>query len=402
MVRGGYGMFYGRITNEQIYEEMTLTGVPNSQINATIFPTTGSSNSTGMPTPGMPVYPNILATYNPSVGKPNIAYFPGDVRLPGAEEFDAILEHTIAANTAISVSYIGSVGRFLPIGIDTNLPAPSSLSYTINGGPLNGQTMSYPFFAGPRPNANYQKMVMYCSCVTSHYNAFVAQVNRRLTQGLQFNFSYTYSHGSDDGASSSAAITSNGPVNPDNLALEEGTSYLNVPNRFVGTLVWLPTYFSGSSNLLTRTALSGWQISLNQTAQTGTPYNGTVSGNEPSGLGATVSAGGPTGAGTSTRAIFLPKNGYTLPSTVNTDLMLAKNFRLTETVRFQLSVQAFNLFNHQDFSAASSTAYTVGGTAAAPTLTYNSNFNTSNALTAANNGVFFTARQLQFGAKITF
>lgn len=69
---------------------------------------------------------------------------------------------------------------------------------------------------------------------------------------------------------------------------------------------------------------------------------------------------------------------------------------------FQLSVQAFDLFNHRDFTAATTTAYTVGGTAAAPTLTYNSNFNTSNALTAANNGVFFTARQLQFGAKLTF
>ncbi len=402
VIRGGYGMFYGRITNEQIYEEMTLTGVPNSQINATIFPTTGSSNSTGTPTPGLPVYPNILATYNPSVGKPNIAYFPSDVRLPGAEEFDAIFEHTIAANTAISLSYIGSIGRFLPIGIDTNLPAVSTLSYTVNGGPANGQTVTYPFFAGARPNASYQKMVEYCSCVTSHYNAFVAQVNRRLTNSLQFNFSYTYSHGTDDGASSSAAITSNGPVNPQNLAQEEGTSYLNVPNRFVGTLVWMPSYFSASSNMAARTALAGWEISLNQTAQTGTPFNGTVSGNEPSGLNATVSAGGPTGAGTSTRAFFLPKYGYTLPATVNTDLMLAKNFRLTEAVKFQLSVQAFNLFNHRDFTAASTTAYTVGGTAAAPTLTYNSSFDTHGALTAANNGVFFTARQLQFGAKITF
>ena len=402
VIRGGYGMFYGRMTNEQIYEEMTLTGVPNSQINATIFPTTGSSNSTGTPTQGLPVYPNILSTYNPSVGKPNIVYFPNDLRLPGAEEFDAILEHTIAANTAVSLSYIGSIGRFLPIGLDTNLPAATTVSYAITGGTLNGQTVTYPFFAGARPNANYQKMVEYCSCVTSHYNAFVAQVNRRLTQGVQFNFSYTYSHATDDGASSNAAITSNGPVNPQNVALEEGTSYLNVPNRFVGSLVWTPGYFSGSSNMIERTALAGWELSLTQTAQTGTTYNAAISGNEPSGLNATVSAGGPTGAGTSTRAVFLPKNGYVLPATVNTDLMLAKNFRLTESVRFQLSVQAFNLFNHRDFTAASTTAYTTGGTAAAPTLTYNTTFNTPAALTAANNGVFFTARQLQFGAKITF
>jgi hypothetical protein len=115
-----------------------------------------------------------------------------------------------------------------------------------------------------------------------------------------------------------------------------------------------------------------------------------------------VSAGGPTGAGTSTRVVFLKKDGYRLPPTVNTDLMLAKNFRMTEHSTFQISVQAFNLFNHQDYTAATATAFTAGGTAANPTLSYNSTFDTHAALTAANNGVFIGARQLQFGAKITF
>ena len=360
VVRGGYGMFYGRISNEQIYEELTLTGSTSSQINATIFPTQGSSNSTGLPTVGEPIYPNILATYSPSVGKPNIVYFPGDMRLPGAEEFDAVVEHKVAANTVVSASYVGSIGRFLPIGIDTNLPAATSVTYTVSGGPLNGDTEVYPFFAGARPNTNYQKMVEYCSCVTSHYNAFVAQFNRRFTGGLQFNFNYTYARGTDDGASSSPALTSNGPVNPANLALEEGTSYLNIPNRFVGTLVWEPQHFANDSNMVARSLLSGWTMSLNETAQTGLPYNGTVSGNEPSGLNATVSAGGPTGAGTSTRTVFLPKNGYTLPPTVNTDMLVGRDFKLHENAKLQFSMQVFNLFNHQDYTAATTTAYTVG------------------------------------------
>ncbi|HTZ73358.1 MAG TPA: TonB-dependent receptor [Candidatus Aquilonibacter sp.] len=395
VIRGGYGMFYGRITNEQMYEELTLTGSANSQINATIYPTTGSSDNAGLPTTGAPVYPNIVATYSPSVGKPNIAYFPGDVRLPGAEEFDAVFEHQFASNTAVSLSYIGSVGRFLPIGIDTNLPAATTIDYTVSGGPKDGATVVYPFFAGSRPNANYQKMVEYCSCVTSHYNAFVAQVNRRYSAGLQFNFSYTYSHGTDDGASSSAAITSNTPVNPQDLALEEGTSYLNVPNRFIGTLIWTPPYFSGSSSLVTKALLSGWEVSLNETAQTGLPYTASISGNEPSGTNAVISSGGPTGGSTSSRAIFVPKNGYVMPATVNTDFMLARNFRLNERLKLQVSAQAFNLFNHQDVSGVTTTGYTLSGT----TLTYSSSLGNP---TAANNGVFYTARQLQFGAKITF
>jgi Carboxypeptidase regulatory-like domain/TonB dependent receptor-like, beta-barrel len=398
-LRGGYGMFYGRITNEQIYEQLTLTGSAEGQLSPTIYPTTGSSNSTGLPTPGEPIYPNILASYNATVGKPNIVYFPADMRLPGAEEFDLVGEHQITRNTMVSLSYIGSIGRFLPVGIDTNLPAATSLTYTIVNGPLNGQSVTEPFFAGARPNPNFNRIVMYCSCVTSHYNGLVGQFNRRITNGLQFNLSYTYASASDDGASSSAALTSNGPVNPGDLGLEEGRSYLEVRHRFVGTVVWQPPYFVNSENVIARSALSGWTFSLNEIAQSGVPYTASISGNEPSGLGATVSAGGPTGGSTSTRAVFLPKNGFTLPANVNTDIRIGRSFHLYDRYRLQFTVEAFNLFNHVNYTSASTGSYTTGGTAAAPTLTYNSGFGS---LLAANNSVFFGARQLQFGAKFSF
>jgi Carboxypeptidase regulatory-like domain len=401
VLRGGYGMFYGRITNEQIYEQLTLTGSPSGQINPTIFPTTGSANSTGTPTPSEPIYPNILPPSAFGVGKPNIVYFPADMRLPGAEEFDLVAEHQIAPNTLVSVSYIGSIGRFLPIGIDTNLPAATSLAYTVSGGPLNGRTVTEPFFAGARPNPNYQQMVMFCSCVTSHYNGLVGQFNRRISNGLQFNLSYTYASATDDGASS-AAITSNTPVNPGDLSLEEGRSYLEVRHRFVGTVVWQPPYFAKSENAFARTALSGWTISLNEVAQSGLPYTAVISGNAPSGLGAAVSAGGPTGGKTSTRAVFVPKNGYTLPATVNTDMRIARSFPIYERLRLELTVEAFNLFNHVNYNSAVTTAYTTGGTAAAPTLTYSTGTSGFGALTAANNSVFIGARQLQFGAKFSF
>jgi len=400
-LRGGYGMYYGRTTNEQIYEELTQTGSAGGQLSPTIYPTTGSSNSTGTPTPGEPIYPNILPMYTASVGKPNIAYFPNDMRLPGAEEFDLVAEHQITSNTLVSVSYIGSIGRFLPVGLDTNLPTPTSIAYTISGGPLNGQTVTEPFFAGAHVNPDFTHTVMYCTCVTSHYNGLVGQFNRRITNGLQFNLSYTYASATDDGASSSAAISGTGnlPVNPYDLGLEEGRSYLEVRNRFVGTVVWQPPYFAHSENAFARSVLSGWTLSLNDVAESGTPYNATISGNEPSGLGATISAGGPTGGATSTRAIFLPKYGFTLPATYNTDIRIGRSFHIFERAQLQLTAEAFNLFNHVNYTSAVTTAYSTGGTAAAPTLTYNSEFGS---LTAANNSVFFGARQLQFGAKFSF
>jgi hypothetical protein len=406
VVRGGYGVYFGRISNEQIYEELTQTGNAGSQLSPTIFPTTTS----GAPTPGAPIYPNILTTFAASVGTPNIAYFPSDTRLPAAEEFDAVFEHELWRNTAVSISYLGSIGRFLPVGINTNLNAPSTINYAISGGPLNGQTVSEPFFKGARPLPAYNNMVMYCSCGTSHYNAMVLQFNRRMTGGLQFNMSYTYANDADDvasgtgasgGSATSPAIsgTGNGPVNPYNLQAENGTSNLEVKNRFVGTLVWQPLYVDHSSNAFTRGALSGWILSINQIVQSGLPFIQTISGNEPSGLGATVSSGGPTGGQTSTRAAFVPKNINFVPATVSTDIRLGRIFRVHERLQTELSFEAFNVANHVNYTAATGSAYTVGGTAAAPTLTYSTSFGN---LTAANNGVFVTPRQLQLGAKISF
>jgi hypothetical protein len=138
---------------------------------------------------------------------------------------------------------------------------------------------------------------------------------------------------------------------------------------------------------------------VNEIAESGLPYGATISGNEPSGLDATISSGGPTGGATSTRAIFVPKNGYTLPATVNTDMRIGRSFHLYERASLQFTVEAFNLFNHVDYNSASTAAYTIGGTAAAPTLTYNSTFGT---LESANNSVFIGARQLQLGAKFSF
>ncbi|HXN63795.1 MAG TPA: TonB-dependent receptor [Candidatus Acidoferrales bacterium] len=394
VLRGGAGVFYGRITNEQIYEEMTLTGVAGSQVNAQIFPT----SSGGVATPGVPLYPNTLATYNASVGAPSITYFPSDLRLPMAEEFDAILEHEITPNTVVSVSYIGSIGRFLPTGIDTNLPQPTSINYTISGGPLNGVVETLPFFSGTRPNPNYQQMVMYCTCVTSHYNGVVGQFNRRMQGGLQFNMNYTYSTNTDDGASS-AAITSDTPVNPYNLALERGNSALDVKNRFVAAVIWQPPYFEHSSNAFNRWVLGGWHMSLEQVAQSGVPFTATITGNPPSGSTAVVNSG-PEGGQTSTRVPFVERNGSFLPPTVNTDIRIGRSFQIWERARIEFTAEAFNLFNHVDYTAATGTLYTTGGTLAAPTLSYNTT--SFGQLTNANNGVFIGARQLQLGARISF
>jgi hypothetical protein len=61
--------------------------------------------------------------------------------------------------------------------------------------------------------------------------------------------------------------------------------------------------------------------------------------------------------------------------------------------------EAFNLFNHFNATGVNTTGYIVGGTAAAPTLTYNPPFGS---VTSANSNFAYSTRQIQLGLRFLF
>src|SRR5262249_37755267 len=138
VIRGGYGLFYGRIINSTISNAITNTGVVAGQISLQVL--NNQANA--------PAYPNIIPDLAGSPSKPNIVYFASDTQNPMVHEYDVVLEQRVAHNTAVSVSYVGSAGRNLPRFIDQNLNAPTTITYTASGGPLDTQAITVPFFSG--------------------------------------------------------------------------------------------------------------------------------------------------------------------------------------------------------------------------------------------------------------
>ena len=61
------------------------------------------------------------------------------------------------------------------------------------------------------------------------YNAAVVGFNRRMTHGLQVQASYTYSHASDQGQSSTTFTATNNLVNPYALVFGAGPLHLRRP-----------------------------------------------------------------------------------------------------------------------------------------------------------------------------
>ena len=381
VLRGGYGMFYGRIINSTIANAITNTGMATGQLQLSISP--GAT---------APAYPNILANAAASPSRPDIVFFQPGAQNPLIHQFDLIFDQRIATNTVLSVSYVGSQGRNLPIFIDLNLNPPTvTNTYAVSGGPLDGQRLTMPVFTLPRPNANFGRMTQITSSVDTVYNALVLALNRRFTKGLQVQTSYTYSKATDNGQSSQTFTATNNVLNPLDLGLEEGTSTFDIPHRFSFSTVWQPR----SSNAW----LDNFTIAPVIGVSSGAPFTALLNGNAPQAATVRVQTG-VIGAGGTNRLSSIERNTYRLPSTSSVDLRVSRAFPIGKG-KLEASFEAFNLFDKTNYTAANSTFYNVGGTVAAPTLTYNAA--TFNTYTRGNDGTFSPRpREIQLGVRYTF
>ncbi|MBA2502425.1 MAG: TonB-dependent receptor, partial [Pyrinomonadaceae bacterium] len=117
-VRGGYGIYYGRIINSTISNAITNTSEPGAQISIFLRPDSA----------GAPTFPNALAA-PPATTRPvgsDIVIFSPNLSNPKIHQADLILEREIARNTIVSVSYLVSLGRSLPRFVDRNLSNPTA------------------------------------------------------------------------------------------------------------------------------------------------------------------------------------------------------------------------------------------------------------------------------------
>lgn len=354
-VRGGFGLYYGRIINSTISNAITNTGTAGAQRQFTFF------NNTA----GAPNFPNVLANApaTTTTVAPNIVAFAPDFQNPQIYQGDFIVERQLSRNTVVSASYLLSVGRNLPTFVDINLPAPidNPTPFTVVGGPLNGQVFNFPIFAtagGARPNRNFGVITQVQSDVDSQYDALVLQFNRRLTGGLQFQTNYTLAKATDSGQDSVTFSQNNSPLNPFDRNLEKGTSNFDIRHRFVASAIYNPGNFFGlGESGFGRAIFNGFTIAPIVQISSGRPYSAGINGNATAPAGTTRIAGGVFGAGGAARAPFLERNAFRFPSTAVVDLRVSRRFNLGETRNIEILAEGFNIFNRQNITNLGTTAY---------------------------------------------
>src|ERR1051325_2974708 len=398
-LRGGWGIYYGRVINSTVYNALVNTGVgtDKGQRQFSISASNAATAGCGAVSPDncalLPIWPNLLPATNPPVGA--IQFFDKDFQLPQIHQWDFVFEREIARNTVVSASYLGSFGNSLPNFVDTNLPAPSRfVNINIVAGPLAGQVYRPPIFVGARPNPAFAQLTEIRSDVYSKYHALVLQANRRLTNGLQFQSNYTLSRAMDNGQTSTTFTANNVPFNAFDQSNEKGLSAFDRRQKFVASVVYSPNPFKEGP---AKHVFNGWTLAPILNSFSGQRYTGNISGSislSAFGIAGSTPGGGANGSGGSSRLALLPRNFFKQPNIWYFDGRVSRRFSLTESMKLEVLAEGFNWFNRTQVTGVNTTFYTLAGT----TLTYNPSFGA----TTGADSTLFRERQIQFAARFEF
>jgi hypothetical protein len=364
-VRLGYGLYYGRVTNGVLLNNLLNTGSPLGQYTSL----TQKPN-----TAGAPLFPNIIAAASGST--PTSQFFSKNFQNPQVHEFDLSLQQAVGHDTVFQLSYMGALGRELPnaVNINYNPNANTAATGTPNGVIDSVITVSDPTGAGPIPNLTSFTVPTYTgfidtkfgavnelvSNINSSYHALVAEIENKTSKLIQYDVNYTWSHALDYNQNELTTTLSDGAFDPYNIdgyrkGANYGNSEFNVPNRLVAwALINSP---NTQRNGWIKWVANDWSLNPVFQGQNGLPYSATIGTGYPSYSAYSSSWNG---AGTNYWIPAIGRNTYLQPRTLVTDMRLEKQLLVQagdRTYHLQLVGEFFNLANHQNVTGVSSTAY---------------------------------------------
>jgi hypothetical protein len=373
VIRGGYGIYTISILGSVFY---SLTGVHTSDVRA--FSNRFDANRVPafqfpLPFPSGPA--NVAAVGTQDFRTANQQ----DYADPYNQQWSLTFEQELGWNSALRLTYNGQHSVKLSVGPDLNqIPA---------------NTVGFATANARRPYPNWNIIFTRDNGGTSNFHGLMAELNRRLSRGLQFTSSYAWSKNLSDaeGSAPGSFGAENGPRLLDyfNRRADYGDVSFTRRHRFLTTFIWeIPVGrgrpFLGDTPRAVDAALGGWQLSGIVLFQTGPFLTPTFTGTDPSGTGASRRAsqrpdlvGDPipstqNAAKWFERTAFVaPANnigryGYASvgslvgPGTKNFSMALAKKFRFTERTGLQFEAQFSNIFNHLNLGTPSTNTSSSG------------------------------------------
>jgi outer membrane receptor protein involved in Fe transport len=402
-VRIGYGMYFGRITNGVLLNNLLDTGSFSGQfVSSTVKPNTFNppTGTVSASNPYTPLFPNLLSS---AIGSgPTSYFFAGGFRNPEIHEFDAAVQQEVGRGTIFQLSYMGALSRALPNALNINLNpnANTNASGNPNGvntavvyfydasgkGPIpSGTTYNVPVYNGVI-NPNFGAVNELFSNTNASYHAMVAEIENKTSKLIQFDVNYTWSHALDYDQQEYTTNISNGWLDPYNIdgypkGGNYGNSVFNVGNRLVAWgLLNSPTVNTGNQFL--KLISNDWSLNPVFQGQNGLPYSATIATGYPSYSAYSSTWNGATGS--NYWIPYIGRNTYDQPRTLVLDMRLEKQFTINakdKPYHLQLMGEMFNVANHPNITGVNNGAYNsssnsgvtktcsipTGGTIGAPT-----------------------------------
>lgn len=401
-IRGGYGIFYA----PPIFAfSVTGLGAIGFSAISTVSPNATLSNP----------FPNGL---NQPIGNSqglltnvgDALHFVDQTRKPAyVQQFSLDVQRELPFGITTTLSYIGSKGTKLQIGgindatFNINQLTPDKLS-----DPNLLTAVANPFFGiittGALSSATIQKrqllrpfpqfgdiFVHGASAGKSFYNSFTAKAQKRMTKGVSFLTSYTYSQMKDNviGQGNFYAGTSGFATNIYNLGPEYGLASIDLTHRFLLSGSYELPFGKGKTLFntggLVDRLVGGWQVNFIGTMQSGYPLSITQASNNTNAYtggqrpnlvaGVSVLADGAlqhalspnaSDGGYFNAAAFTTAAANTFgtltrtldvrgPGQRNWDIGVTKDAKIYESFKAQFRLEAINAFNTPVFRAPNTT-----------------------------------------------
>ncbi len=275
---------------------------------------------------------------------PIVAFDP-ELQLPRSIQWNLTLEKSLGARQVVSLAYVAALGRRL---------------------------LSEDVLLNPNPDFTVVRVTR--NAAESSYHSLQLQFDRRLTSGLQFLASYSWSHSIDNGSSDSLSrlrITVGSNSTPVNANSHRGPSDFDVRHSLTATTTYaLPSLQSDSK---IASALNGWSIDAIFRTRTATPVNIVarqdvltadliVELQRPDLItGVPIYVNDPNAPG----GRRINRAAFAVPMTIRQgslgynalrgfgfsqiDFALRRQFSLSERLKLQLRGEAFNLLNRANF-----------------------------------------------------
>jgi len=403
VVRGGYGLFYfidrGGISNQLAQNppfagvqtvtytqgyRITLSGALPCSPSCTSAQliSTNATDTALMPSGSFANF-DLSAPTDVSV----VGVLPSNVT-PMVSEWNLQIQHQIADNQSVSIAYVGTHGAHLVRNYNAN-----QILFTTG-------TNLYPKLGS---------IFIQDTRGKSDYDALQLQYEHRLSHGLTVTGSFTWSKTLDDSCGNLDACN---PQLYTDFGIERGLSTQDVSYAMVlSALYELPfgrgKQFGADVSRWMDYIIGGWQLNGIYTLQGGMPFNITVGGNpqytrpdlvgkikvnpgnisnyvdetyqsqvcpgnaNPISIAVAPFALPLSTAGLGSAGLPCPGGVFLAPGTAgrdmvrgpgfsNMDLALFKNFPITERVKGQFRIQAYNLTNTPHFSNPSDTSVSDG------------------------------------------